>query len=367
MSACYPENVKDQIRQGATYYPSDPPDAWMALQSEVIALRQSVVADLILRWSSAAPRDPSVLAYGDEVRALLAMKPETRRQLMLHPAMLIWLRQAVSKSSAALRTGGPGLDAVNQWLEEFSSVRDRCMADGECGGMKVAGSVRLKRHDVDPLLRMVSSPTYTFPSDSGLPAEQERMKACQAYPLEFFSEVAGVALERARVAWPELVDMFSAFVHTLVHVPDSEFRSASASRYTGAIFIAGDDHSLLEVEESLVHEFGHQVLYWVMETDPLFENVENGPEFRLPWSGSERDYYGFYHAFYIYTLLAQYYARVVKSRPESQAAAMKRLEEITSGLELAIPMVLSAGRFTPVGEQFTHNVCDTARDVIQSV
>jgi hypothetical protein len=46
---------------------------------------------------------------------------------------------------------------------------------------------------------------------------------------------------------------------------------------------------------------------------------------------------------------------------------MKRLQEIASGLELAIPMILSAGRFTPVGEQFTQNVCDTARDVIQSL
>ncbi|WP_344663515.1 aKG-HExxH-type peptide beta-hydroxylase [Catenulispora yoronensis] len=359
--------MKDQIRQGATYYPSDPPDAWEALRSEVVSLRQSVIADLMLRWSASAPRETSVVTYRDDVRDLLAMNPEDRHRLMTHPAMLIWLRQAVAKSSSGMRAGGPGVDAVGGWLTDFASVRDRCVADGGPDGLTVAGSVRLKRHDVDPLVSMVSSPTYTFPTGSGSSAEEERMKACEAYPLEFFSGVADAALGRARAAWPALGDMFPRFVHTVVHVPDSEFRSASASRYTGLIFIAGDDRTLLEVEESLIHEFGHQVLYWVMETDPLFENTENGPDFTLPWSGSERDYYGFYHAFYIYTLLAQYYARVVRSRPETRAPAAKRLHEIGSGLELAIPMILSSGRFTPVGEVFTQNVCDSARAVVQSL
>ncbi|MEU7070387.1 HEXXH motif-containing putative peptide modification protein [Streptomyces narbonensis] len=342
------------LRDGVTYYPLDSAEEWNALQAEVISLRQSVLADITLRSESAI--GGTAHEFSLETREFLAADTETRRRLMAHPAMGIWLRQAARTPGSEL--GQP--DSLRRLRDEFVAVRDRCLSGAADDCATVAGSIQVRRYDVDPLIAHIAPPTFDFSARQEKNGNGQRAAASAAYPLDFFTQVAAIAMERIATTWPELHTMMPQFVHTLVHVPDGTFRSASAARYNGVVFLAADDDNLLAMEESLVHEFGHQVLYWVMELDPLFSN-EGDTDFELPWSGAERDFYGFYHAFYIYILLAHYYRRVYETRPEHHGEAMSRYREITTGLTAAIPRIRAAGDFTPRGQLFTDNICAAAR------
>ncbi|MCM2394310.1 aKG-HExxH-type peptide beta-hydroxylase [Streptomyces albipurpureus] len=346
----------DHLRGGATYYPLDSPAKWPSLQNEVIGLRQSTLADLTLRSESSC-KESSKSAY--EMRQIFSTDLATRRRLMTHPAMIIWLQQTVR----ILQTEGLASKGAVRQFEQFAEVRDRCLSGEDSKHYIVAGSVQVRRYHVDPLITAVAPPTFDFPANPEDIGDEQRATASRVYPLDFFTEVAEIALEQVATTWPELGSMFPRFVHTLIHVPDGTFRSASAARYSGVVFLSSDDATLLDLEESLVHEFGHQVLYWIMELDPLFLNDDN-TEFELPWSGAERDFYGFYHAFYIYILLAHYYQRVALLRPPCREKALDRLREITDGLESAILQIQSIGNFTQHGQLFTENICTAARAVM---
>jgi HEXXH motif-containing protein len=70
------------------------------------------------------------------------------------------------------------------------------------------------------------------------------------------------------------------------------------------------EESVLDLEESIVHEAGHQILYRLGELTSLTRPgtpVEGN--YVLPWSGSQRDLFGYLHAYYIYALLVKYYWR----------------------------------------------------------
>ncbi len=106
--------------------------------------------------------------------------------------------------------------------------------------------------------------------------------------------------------------------------------------------------SLLQLEESLVHEFGHQVLYEVMAWEPLLADGGRG-DYRLPWSGSHRDFYGYFHAFYIYLLLARYLERALSGGAHEPGEVRPLLDHIVSGLVEARDDLVADERFTPTG------------------
>jgi HEXXH motif-containing protein len=103
-----------------------------------------------------------------------------------------------------------------------------------------------------------------------------------------------------------------------------------------------------------VHEFGHQILYTAMELDPMVEDPTH-EGLVLPWSGSERDWYGYFHAFFIYVLLAEYLTRrlqvTVFPEPSIDEERVRlRRDEIMSGIRSALPAI-NAGALTPAGER----------------
>jgi HEXXH motif-containing protein len=105
-----------------------------------------------------------------------------------------------------------------------------------------------------------------------------------------------------------------------------------------------------------VHEYGHQVLYRAMEIDPLVDD-DGTAEFTLPWSGSVRDFYGYFHAFYIYALLAAYYSRVQACRESDSDRAAERFEGIVEGLVRASEdFDANAHRFTRTGVAFSQGL-----------
>jgi HEXXH motif-containing protein len=205
-------------------------------------------------------------------------------------------------------------------------------------------------------------PTYRFPTKRQRAVREGKT----AYSVSFFVDVANEALRRIAACWPELHNRWPDFVRILVHVPDGTFRSASAARYVGVVFLSADDGSLLEVEESLVHEFGHQVLYRVMELDRLLVG-DDSTEYTLPWSGAKRDFYGYFHAFYIYVLLATYFARVVARGRVDEDAARRLFEHIASGLRIAARDFEPDDRFTARGRDFMAALLGNAERVSQSL
>jgi len=204
--------------------------------------------------------------------------------------------------------------------------------------------VEVARFDIDPLIREAVPPSYDFPDE----AKQQKMSAGSIYTLQFFFQVVTVALQRICVGWPAAYRDFPRFVRMIIHLPDAEFRSCSADRYSGVILLSSIDESLLDLEESLIHEFGHQILYNVMELDPLIVDAAKRT-FRLPWSGQVRDLYGYFHAFYIYILLVRYLERSEESRRRDERRCLRRIAEIMSGLRVALPDLQANGSFTPRG------------------
>ncbi len=185
-------------------------------------------------------------------------------------------------------------------------------------------SIFIERFDVDPLIVEVSPPSYQFPDEK----RQREIEETTAYSLSFFLEVATAATERIKQTWLAAYQDFTKFVRIIIHVPNANFRSCSADRYAGVIFLSADDDTLLDVEESFIHEYGHQILYNVIELDPLIYQQEER-RFNLPWSGAERDFWGYFHAFFIY----------------------QRLLEILRGAIQAVPDLEGANCFTPKGEE----------------
>jgi HEXXH motif-containing protein len=202
------------------------------------------------------------------------------------------------------------------------------------------------RYDVDPLVAEIAPPTYVFPA----PKRAQELEAKTAYSLELFQSVAGAALLRIGRTWPEVRALFPCFVRAIVHLPDAEFRSASASRYAGLIFLTADDRTILEVEESLIHEWAHQVLYSVMELDPIVVAGEQG-SLTLPWSGARRDFYGYFHALFVYTLLLRYLERIDDRGSEEMGRVRERFDQILRGAVAALPDFNDDARFTQRGRK----------------
>lgn len=338
--------LEDHVKQGITFIPADPTPAVGRLLDEVASLRQSALVAMSLRLMAESPQEPKIQEFAQTVRAFSGLSQAERRRIVDHPAFLVWLRLATQDAD------------FDDRLDEFVRLVGRLTTPSDAA--RIAGSVEVRRHDVDTLIRTVAPPTYTF---ANVGDKDNSPNGRSAYTLEFFREVADVAFARIGTTWPAVAELFPTVVHTIVHVPDGDFRSASASRYTGVVFLSADDDAILSLEESLVHEFSHQLLYRVMEIDPLITN-ESDTEFRLPWSGAERDYYGFFHAFYIYVVLAMYYGRVAKSRSSERRRAIDRQLEILTGLEAAVPEILRAGRFTRVGEAFARQMCQNALNLV---
>lgn len=352
--------LTQHIQKGCVFSPDDDPDAINLLVEEVAATREATLAALALRLTEDGVTSASVVQFLAAVKEFTQLSVIQRRQLMAYPPVFIWLRKAIRQSHAASQ---PDFDSreFDSTLCEFRSLCARATASQtDRDRLRVASCIPVHRFDVDQLVAAAAPPTYTFPSSELV----ESIDAENAYTLSFFTQVANVALDRIAAAWPRTRRLFPMFVQMIVHIPDGAFRSVSAERYTGVVFLSADDDNLLDLEESLVHEFGHQVLYQLMEVDPV---VQADPDLRfvLPWSGTEREFYGYFHAFYIYFLLARYYERVISAgRDENQA--QKRLTEIVEGLKAALPdFAEDASLYTPLGRIFCDSLCSRVNSLVE--
>jgi hypothetical protein len=317
--------------------PTEGTAALEALRDEVLVERQAAFVALLLRISAA--RDEVGAAAAAALERFLQLSRDVRLAIAGDPAYCIWLQSAA-------RAEQQDSSALRETVVDLSEVLSRCIDRLEMNDAGLGLNVQLARYDVDPLVAAAAPPTYVFPDS----ARARELEEKTPYTLDVFREVARAALARIAATWPAVALMFPAYVRTVVHLPYADFRSASASRYTGLIFLTADDRTILEVEESIVHEWGHQVLYAVMELDQVVVDGDRG-DLALPWSGARRDFYGYFHALFVYVLLLRYLEQIEARDDEELERARELFAHILRGAARALPDFEDDSRFTPRGRE----------------
>jgi HEXXH motif-containing protein len=232
-------------------------------------------------------------------------------------ATRIWIYLACGNEAEVNWSGHQSAEEFKRLLNSWTSA--------DTHKLRLRQNISVSRHQVDPLLKKVSQPSYEFTT-----AHRDT-----SYTLEIFNEVANTSLRRIELTWPTLGFSLEKYINLIVHVPAANFRSCSAARFSGVVFLGKSDESLLDLEESLIHEWGHQVLYAALEINPMITN-DSTEEFIMPWKRTKRDFYGYFHAYYIYSLLYVYMLKVSQSSSyysnNEIYRAKRRANEIKKGL-----------------------------------
>jgi hypothetical protein len=295
-------------------------------------------------WVSAThPYLYNETGLAEHVAQFQTFDSDMRRELVESPIFRIWLREAIRSLPFASNAKNT-LAELERVIEEFRKPHCHPILTTEFG------TVGVLRDDPDSLIVRAPQKDYTFPDE----ARREELEQTGP-PISSFVQLLDSTLKRVKLAWFEVFRDFPRFVKIVVDLIDYPFTSYSSRELPGIIFLSTDTEPLL-LEEDLLHEFGHQVLDNVMELDPLI--IESNPDqmFRLPWSGRERGIYGYFHAFYIYVLLAKYYGRI-DGRPErEQRRVAERHSEILDGVMRAIPELEAANLFTSRGKHLFLNL-----------
>lgn len=316
-------------------------------------LRQAVAKkreiDLIAFCLKLQASEPALLAetgFTDRFEFLKNSEAEIRKSLVDSPVFVAWFRELgrVESNRALLRTK----------LTDFGRVIEAALGKKEDVPTLIINSrpVYLERFDVDPAIAELAAPEYRLPEKS----RQEEFLREVEYPESHFRSVIEIALNRIRRAMPEAYDRFPDFVRIIVDMIDGEHTSYSSADHAGAIFVSTDNSPLVAMEEFLIHEFGHQILYQVMELDPIVDPVDDRL-FVLPWSGNKREFYGYFHAFYIYVFMAVFLERIRFRSGREQKRIRLRRAHVLKGLEEAAATFESLRSFTARGQLLFDNLC----------
>jgi hypothetical protein len=346
---------------GASFLPDEKPAALDALLEEVWKRRFTTFVAVSFEIEKAAPAACMKSGFRDAALDILTAPETQRRGLINDPAFRVWLALAMRALNEVLNGTSAGTRTLGVLVREFgpmvAGVRDR---QGLPDDRKVPGTnIVVLGLDVDPIIARATPPTYVFRTV----AKSGSRRTQYSYSTSFFRDVASVAFERIAHTWPDCFSSISQLVRILGYLPDGNFRSASASRYAGVIYLTARDNSILDLEETLVHEGGHQILYAICEANPILDDTGDPgtAKYQLPWSHQVRDLYGYYHAFFIYVLLAKYYQRVlddtVNARPKNELQfAAQRQSHIVSGLLRANDDLRRAEGLSASGRELIENL-----------
>jgi len=333
----------------ATFMPHDL-SARSDMLLEIVAkkLQSSFLAFCL--WVSAVQPDlHNELGLAEDSARFRSFASEKRRLLVEYPLFRIWLKQATRSLASGIELKSTLLE-LKRVMEVFEKGDRHLTLETDCG------TVELLRFNPDPLILKAAQQDYSFPDET----RRKEFEQGAAYPTSLLVESVHAALQRVRLTWFEAFRDFFKFVKILVDLIDGSFRSYSSQEVTGMIFVSTNSDPLL-LEEYLIHELGHQILLNVMELDPLVMKEETRRKFSLPWSGKEREFYGYLHAFFIYLLLYHYFGRVKVRSMKEQSRASDRLAHIGDGLVRAVPELEQANLFTPRGKQLFENLKSEVR------
>ncbi|WP_338525079.1 HEXXH motif-containing putative peptide modification protein [Pseudomonas batumici] len=346
-----PQSQLDELFQHNTFLPDATPDRFHRLLDRLSQQRYSTFAALYAecfqRFEGSARLNPFFSCATN-----LILLPVAQRRLIINdPVFRIWMALAFQHAHAVLSGHTDNPSSLQSMLLELPAVLQRITQTAV--DHQYSNHPPIRRFNVDPLIAAATPPGYEFPEDESTRRQLER----SGYSIHFFRDVVSVALSRIANTWPACYEQFRHLVKLICYLPDGTFRSCSAARYTGAILLSAKDHSILDIEESLVHETTHQLLYSLVEVCPIIDEQRAGERlFSLPWSGLQRDLQGYVHAFF--TALAQVkYLERVRQRP---AAEMQQAEErmlgILRGLLKALPELEACDDFSPRGRILLDNL-----------
>lgn len=330
----------DSFWDGATFLPLDLPSRSELLLEKVWRFHEAAFVAFNLKLLASQPALYKQSGLSDCFEIFKHLTKEDSRRLIEDPLFLTWLKRSQA-------------DVSKERLSDLKRIMNRVHEKGkQYSAIRIEGTdVEVARFDVDPVIKEACSPNYQFPDKF----RQQRFEEVVAYPFSFFKETLALALERIRRAWPEAHNEFSRFVRLVVEMIDGDFTSYSAYDHAGIIFVSTDNSPLVALEEFLIHELGHQILYNVMELDPLVIS-EREQTHKLPWSDQERDLYGYFHAFFIYTFLAEYLYRTTSRSKREQRRISERLAHILKGLAQAVIDLEQIDRFTVRGRHLFENL-----------
>ncbi len=300
--------------------------------------------------------DSRLSAFFERAVELVLLPPREQSSIINDPVFQIWAGQAFRLTNHYLVGKSENTVELEKALLEFSDMLDRVKERNT--SVAVQSDPPVYRFDADPLIMQATPPSYEFPEDEATRKRLER----GGFSSRFFADVVKIALLRIEHTWPACREQMKTLIKSICFLPDGAFRSCSASRYTGVILLAGRDESILDLEESLVHEATHQLLYHIVEVSAVVDpDASQEPSFSLPWSGQKRDLYGYFHAFYVYIALVKYMERVRSRSAEELQRAQNRLLFILRGLIRALPDLQASEDFTPHGRQLLDNLAAEVR------
>lgn len=334
----------------STFQPDSAPNGHEALREAFLAQRAEAALQT-LRLCNDVMRTRGSEPVPEKLLELITTRQDAVALVLDDPVFAIWLRFFL-RAMANDRAEELGLHLSNlQSVLEDVEIRLTGRAELYAPGSPIA----VQREGLNPYAMAAAPPTYDF---TRVPRTEED-EPLIGHPLALQAELVGCAIEGIGRTWPALKDQVLEYVRIVGYLPDASFRSCSAARYSGIVYLGNMDESILDLEESLVHETGHQVLYRLGEITRL-TRPETPLEANhvLPWSGSRRDLFGFLHAYYIYALLTKYFWRRAARGDRDANDSMQRAVLILRGLLLATPRLKSDPNLSDQGRFIVEALAD---------
>lgn len=281
------------------------------LEDRAYRARENISYKIAALISYSKTATKSVRKAGDTIEHIL-LKPESlRKSIISHPLTFIWMKSVVR----ALEGYGVAEKELDLSIEEIEYISSRFL---------------LEEEDVHPILKRCIPPTYEFKKEYIRHRNETNDSKSYKCAIE-------TACCRAGTKINGFDHLLKGLVKAIVIVPDAGFRSCSAERYVGVIILGTSDQSLIELEESIVHEYAHQILYQIDFLDGIFIDQDDKEKIVLPWSKTSRNFYGFFHACFVYTILREYYKLSIEQNSYDQEYCQDRLMFIQDGLSKVTP------------------------------
>ncbi|NVZ99481.1 aKG-HExxH-type peptide beta-hydroxylase [Pseudomonas gingeri] len=346
----------DDLFERNTFLPDSTPDRFYRLLDQISQDRYTTLAALYAEAYRLFPGTSGLDEFFASTANLILLPVAQRRAIINESVFQIWARRVCNLTREVLDGLRHDLSPLQSSLRELPDILQRI--SNAASEHPYTHRPPIQRFDIDPLIAGVLAPCYDFPQDA---ATRQRLED-SGYSIHFFSDVVNVALSRIAMTWPGCHEQFRHLVKLICYLPDGTFRQGSAPRYGGTILLSAKDHSLLDVEESLVRESAHQLLYYIEEISPLIDpRISAQRLYFLPWSNRPCDLAEYFQGFFAQLMRAKYLERV-RQRPASE---MQRAEEhlvfSLRGLGRALPELAGSRDFTPHGRILLDNLAEDVR------
>jgi HEXXH motif-containing protein len=175
----------------------------------------------------------------------------------------------------------------------------------------------------------------------------------------------GESLSLIRSVDPDLYGEIMTCIGWYVPIVTSDsriHRSYTREDVTGVMYLSNAlDHILLA--EAVIHEFYHTVLNLVTATEPVYEQGNTDDRFYSPWRDDPRPLHGLFHAIYVFSGVARFYALARKALAETVHEETVRLRSSKLYYQLSSALAqLPIHRLTCLGRDIVARIASQVQD-----